>query len=233
MRTWRVLVVSETVPRGNDPRVLLLTELADDTRFGILELLERSPMTATALARQLDVSPTQLANHLRRLRDANLVSVEHHSRLAVYELAEPGLREIFSMLNGLRQRPSRPSDPAPASGRCYDHLAGPIGVALFDHLVLKGAIEPRRGEGTITLGPAAPDTFRSLGVDGPLTAARRISAFACLDSTLRKPHLGGHLGAQLADSLVHQGWIESSANTRQVSLTDAGQAALTRLGIEI
>ena len=30
------------------------------------------------------------------------MTVSHHGRLAIYQLAEPGLREIFSMLNGLR-----------------------------------------------------------------------------------------------------------------------------------
>ena len=217
----------------DDPRVRLLSDLADPTRFGILELLEQSPMTATALAQQLDVSPTQLANHLRRLRHANLVTVEHRSRLAVYELAEPGLREIFSMLNGLRERPDRPTDPAPDAGRCYDHLAGPLGVALFDHLVAEAALEPRPGEGEVTLGPGAVKTFQQLGVDEPLTAGRRTLAYACLDSTLRRPHLGGHLGARLADNLTTRGWIKATSRERQITLTDTGRAALAALGIQL
>ena len=88
--------------RGNDPRVQLLAELADETRYAVLERLEQGSASASELAERLDVSPTQLANHLRRLRDTELVAVSHQGRLALYELAEPGLREIFLILNGLR-----------------------------------------------------------------------------------------------------------------------------------
>jgi len=94
-----------------DPRVQLLAELADETRFAVLERLEAGPASATELTELLGVSPTLLANHLRRLRDAGLVTVSHHGRLAIYQLAEPGLREIFSMLNGLRGAPPAPSGP--------------------------------------------------------------------------------------------------------------------------
>ena len=96
---------------ANDPRVQLLGELADETRYAVLERLEQGPASASELAERLDVSPTRLANHLRRLRDAGLVTVSHQGRLALYELAEPGLREIFSMLNGLRGAPPRTSRP--------------------------------------------------------------------------------------------------------------------------
>lgn len=221
------------MPASDDPRVDLLRDLADPTRLGILELLEQAPMTATALARQLDVSATQLANHLRRLRDAHLVTVEHHSRLATYALAEPGLREIFSMLNGLRERPDRPSDPPPDSLRCYDHLAGRLGVALFDYLVSEGALKPRRGQGTVALGPAAIEIFQKVGVKEPLTAGRRLPAYACLDSTLRRPHLGGQLGAQLVSSFQSRGWIQPAPEGRGITLTDKGRDALIALGVRL
>src|ERR1700733_6965439 len=104
-----------------DARVALLAELADETRFAALERLERGPASASELAAAVDVGPTQLANHLRRLREAGLVRARRQGRLTIYDLAEPGLREIFSMLNGLRGGPPRaPSDP-PAASTCYDH----------------------------------------------------------------------------------------------------------------
>src|SRR5246127_3607113 len=97
---------------SDDPRVRLLADLADATRFAVLERLEQGPASASELAERLGVSPTQLANHLRRLRDAGLVTVNHQGRLALYEVDEPGLREVFSMLNGLRGAPSRTGRPA-------------------------------------------------------------------------------------------------------------------------
>ena len=188
-------------------------------------------MSATALAQSLDTSPTQLANHLRRLRDAGLVTVKHQSRLAIYRLAEPGLREIFSMLNGLRGGPLTPTLPAPDATRCYDHLAGQLGVTLFDYLIAQNALEPRDGEGQLTLGPRAAQVFETLGVEQPLAQSRRMPAYACLDSTLRRAHLGGRLGASMANSLTARGWVRGSDQTRQLTLTEKGHTGLADLGL--
>jgi DNA-binding transcriptional ArsR family regulator len=216
-----------------DPRVALLSELADETRYAVLERLERGPASASELAERLSVSPTQLANHLRRLREAELVSVSHHGRLAVYALAEPGLREIFSMLNGLRGTPPPAGRPVPEAATCYDHVAGQLGVALMDHLVEADALQTRGGEGELSLGPAAAATFARLGVQMPVRAPRRMLAYACMDSLAGRPHLGGELGAQLADALRGRGWLKASEQPRRPQLTPSGRRALRRLGITL
>lgn len=216
-----------------DPRVELLAELADATRYAVLERLERGPASASELGERLDVPPTRLANHLRRLRDAGLVTVSHQGRLAVYELAEPGLRELFALLNGLRGSPPRPGRPVPLAGTCYDHLAGRLGVALMDHLVDSNALAAREGEGALRLGPAAERAFSELGVELPARAPRRTLAFACMDSRAGRPHLGGQLGAQLADSLRREGWVRPGGEPRRLEVTAAGYTGLGRLGIRL
>jgi DNA-binding transcriptional ArsR family regulator len=220
------------MPQHGDPRLELLTELVDPTRFGILELLERGPMSATALAQQLGVSATVLANHLRRLREAELVAVEHEGRLSIYRLAEPGLREIFSMLNGLRGPPKPAGPTVPEAIACYDHVAGQVGVAVFDHLVVQGALAPREGEGELALGPGASAAFAALGVPPPPASLRRMPAYACLDSSLHRHHLGGWLGAELARSLKSRNWITAQQGSRRLTLTDEGRAGLAELGVE-
>ncbi len=146
---------------SNDPRVQLLAELADETRYAVLERLEQGPASASELAERLGVSPTQLANHLRRLRDAGLVTVSHQGRLALYELAEPGLREIFSMLNGLRGAPPRTGRPVRVAATCYDHLAGQIGVALMDHLIQSRALRPETAKGNSSSAQTPPAALQS------------------------------------------------------------------------
>jgi DNA-binding transcriptional ArsR family regulator len=190
-------------------------------------------MTATALAQALDVSATQLANHLRRLRDAELISVEHHGRLAVYQLYEAGLREIFSMLNGLRGTPSTPPSTTPDAVACYDHIAGRVGVALLDHLIAHGALLERTSEGQLTLGPHTSKVLRNLGIDHAPRASRRMPAYACMDSTLRRPHLGGYLGAEIAHHFKAEGWIHTNDTQRDLTLTPEGRHALKRLGVPI
>jgi DNA-binding transcriptional ArsR family regulator len=216
-----------------DPRVQLLAELADDTRYAVLERLEEGPASATELGELLGVAPTRLANHLRRLRDAGLVTVSHHGRLAIYQLAEPGLREIFSMLNGLRGTPPKSGRRVPAGATCYDHLAGRLGVALLDHLVQSAALQARDDEGELGLGPAAAGVLAGLGVELPSTRPRRMLAFSCMDSHAGRPHLGGQLGAQLAASLRQRGWVEPAGQPRRLRVTPAGSMALRRLGIHV
>jgi DNA-binding transcriptional ArsR family regulator len=215
----------------SDPRVQLLAELADETRYAVLERLEQGPASASELSELLGVAPTRLANHLRRLRDAGLVAVSHHGRLAIYRLAEPGLREIFSMLNGLRGAPPKMGGRVPVAATCYDHLAGWLGVALMDYLVQSGTLHARDGEGELELGPAAAGTLAGLGVALPGTRPRRMLAFSCMDSHAGRPHLGGQLGAQLASSLRHRGWVEPAGRPRRLRVTSTGSRALRRLGI--
>jgi DNA-binding transcriptional ArsR family regulator len=217
--------------RSADPRVRLLAELADETRFAALERLERGPASASELAAALGTGHTQLANHLRRLRDAGLVHARRQGRLTIYELAEPGLREIFSMLNGLRGRPGHADADPPAAATCYDHLAGMLGVELFDHLVTHGALVSRSGEGELRLGPDARAEFARLGVEIPSVPSRRMRAYACMDSLVGRPHLGGELGALVSASLSGRGWVRPTSEPRRLQLTAAGRRGMRRLSI--
>lgn len=220
-----------SVPSAPDPRVQLLAELADPTRFAVLERLERGPASASELASELAVGATRLANHLRRLRDAGLVSAHPEGRHTIYELAEPGLREIFSMLNGLRGRPARAPGGAPPAATCYDHLAGRLGVAVYENLLSGGGLTGRDGEGELALGPSAVEAFARFGVELPTAPSRRMLAFACMDSLVGRPHLGGQLGALLADSLLRRGWVAPGAQARRLEVTPAGRRALRRRGV--
>src|SRR5215207_4089678 len=208
-----------------DERVRLLEDLANPVRYGVLVRLERGPATASALAGALGVSPTVLANHLRRLRDSGLVSVRHRGRHAAYELAEPGLRDLFSVLNELRaERPERP--PSAPARTCYDHLAGRLGVALFDALDQAGAIVRR--DDAVELGDGAEEVLARFGAAVP-EPRRRLMAYACLDSSEGRPHLGGALGAELARALQARGWVERRPGSRDARITPAGRRALRRL----
>jgi hypothetical protein len=54
-------------------------------------------------------------------------------------------------------------------------------------------------------------------------------AYACLDSSEGRPHLGGALGAELARSLVERGWVEPRPGSRAACVTPAGKRALRPL----
>ena len=77
--------------------------------------------------------------------------------------------------------------------------------------------------------------FSRLGLDvlAPRQSRRRF-AYACLDWTERRPHLGGWLGAQLCDRAIEGKWVVKGPGSRAVSITPSGIRALRRhLGVAV
>jgi len=206
-----------------DPRVALLKELAHPLRLRVIDRLGHlGPASVSALAAELGATMPELSNHLRRLRAAGLVRAGREGRHAIYELAGPEIDVLLPLLDRL----TTPAAPVPArapSRTCYDHLAGPLGVRLYQDLSGRGALRAR-GDGTVDVTDSAP--LAALGVDvAAVEPGRRRLAFECLDATEQQPHLAGALGAALAGALLDRGWIERTGG-REVRLTEAGRAAL-------
>jgi DNA-binding transcriptional ArsR family regulator len=212
--------------------VALLKELADPLRLRVVDRLwHGGPATPSRIAAELDVPLPQLSNHLRRLRDAGLVTAERSGRQATYSLTDPGFEVLLPLLDRITGRVSEPT-PAPPevpSRTCYDHLGGRIGVGLYRALRDRDAVRDRP-DGTVELGPAAAETFGPLGVDvAALDPGRRRFAFECLDATERAPHLAGALADELAAALVARGWVEREPGGREIRLTAAGEKGLAGL----
>jgi DNA-binding transcriptional ArsR family regulator len=221
----------ESGTQRTDPRVVLLKELSDPLRLGVIDRLGHlGPATVSRLAGELGVPLPQLSNHLRRLREAGLVAVQRTGRQAVYELADPDVLALLPLLDRITGRDAEPvpdADRLP-SRTCYDHLAGRIGVGLYRALRDRDALRDR-ADGMVDLGPAAADTFAALGVDvDQVDPGRQRFAFECLDATERSPHLAGALGDALATALTTRGWIEREAGSRVIHLTRSGTNGLRR-----
>jgi DNA-binding transcriptional ArsR family regulator len=215
-----------------DPRVPLLKALSDRTRLRVVDRLGNvGPATVSELGAELGIPLPQLSNHLKRLRDERIVRVERSGRHAVYELTDPGLEALLPVLDRITGRITpRPDRRRPTQSRtCYDHLAGRLGVSIFESLVARGAIEDQP-DGTVALGPDAQEVFGALGVDPAAVApGRRRYAFECFDSTEHAPHLAGALGDALAEGLAAKGWIEIASDSRDVNVTPAGAKGLKKV----
>jgi DNA-binding transcriptional ArsR family regulator len=226
--------------------------IGDDARAAMLLALFRGrPVSGSELAAEARVGLPAASKHLAKLVGGGLVRVERHGRSRTYQLADERIAAAVEAL--ARIAPLRSTRTLSESSRfeslrtartCFDHLAGRLGVELFEALVAREAlIDPaphtrparkvRNGLGAVELGPSAQSTFADLGVSlGP--GPRPRSAAACLDWTEERPHLSGWLGADLCSALVEQGWVQQRPNARAVRLTPVGRDGLhTALGLEL
>ncbi|MBB5401237.1 hypothetical protein HDG41_003302 [Paraburkholderia sp. JPY162] len=65
--------------------------------------------------------------------------------------------------------------------------------------------------------------FADWGIDlAAQKTRRRRFACTCLDWSMRRPHLGGALGAALLDAWSAHGWVERTERPRVLRVTPAG-----------
>lgn len=210
----------------------------------LYSLMDGHARTGTELAIVAAVSPSTASVHLARLQAENLVKVFSQGRHRYYSLAGPDVAralERLSVLAGAPRRPFVPHTPERlrVARSCYDHMAGSIAVALHDHFLRSRWIAAQRGEGERTAAYALTDDGRRvlarLDLDlGKARDQRRRLAYACLDWSERRPHLGGSLGAALLSLALKRQWLAREYDSRALSLTRVGRREFrARFGIEV
>ncbi len=71
------------------------TALADPTRRTIIEMLAiHGQLCATEISDKFEVSPSAISQHLKILREANLVRMEKHAQQRLYRINPEPLREL-------------------------------------------------------------------------------------------------------------------------------------------
>ena len=79
--------------------------LADPTRRHIVELLAANgELAATAIYEQFSVSPQAISQHLKVLREANVVMMEKRAQKHLYRLNPSTLSEFETWVQRTRQR---------------------------------------------------------------------------------------------------------------------------------
>jgi DNA-binding transcriptional ArsR family regulator len=214
--------------------------LADPGRAAMLwALMDGSARPAGELAVIAGLSASSTSGHLARLSEGGLLAVETRGRNRYYRLAAPEIGVAIEALASasLASRPprlravpmSRTAPPALRQARtCYDHLAGELAVGLFERMTDRGWLVV--SQSSVDLSNDGTQAMAQLGID--IEAARRKRrqfACTCPDWSERKPHLGGALGAALLESLLHRGWVETTATSRALRVTPRGQREIVRI----
>jgi DNA-binding transcriptional ArsR family regulator len=195
--------------------------------------------TVSQLVSATGESPSNTSNHLAILRESGLVRATRSGRQMIYRLANPSVAQIVESLvsvsGAAARRPGR-YDPLAVARTCYGHLAGELGVKLFDALATRGDIVlPHPETGEVRLGSCSFARLARIGVSvRRLQSTGRKQAFACPDWTERRPHIGGALGVELCRAFLATRWIRRMPGSRALTVTTRGVRALKLyFGIEL
>jgi hypothetical protein len=188
-------------------------------------LMSGTALTATELAAEADVAPSTASAHLAKLTEARLLTIEKQGRHRYYRLSGTDVAEMLEDLAGMaartRHRP-RPADPALRLARiCYDHLAGELGVWMFERMKDRGLLA---GRDAPVITKTGASFFAAFGVDVErLATARRALCRTCLDWSERRHHLAGSLGAAILQRIFSAGWARRETGSRAIVFSRNGE----------
>lgn len=195
-------------------------------------LMSGAALTASELAAEAGVTVQTASTHLKKLETADLLVQRKQGRHRYFTLADDDVGALLETMMGLAARRglvrtrTGPKDPALRKARvCYNHLAGELGVALYDGMIGSGALEEQHGEPVLTA--SGRDQLADFGIDlAELESQRRPLCRSCLDWSARRSHLAGSVGQGLLTRFEALGWARREPGTRIISFSEAGEKAL-------
>lgn len=195
-------------------------------------LMGGQALTATELAGVAGVTKQTVSAHLAKLVEAGLLAVESQGRHRYFRLSGRDVAQLLESLMGVAYRVgavrlrSSPREPALRKARvCYDHLAGELGVMLYDSLLQRRFLRVNGAGPALTA--QGQRFFEVQGIDvGALSRLRRPLCRPCLDWSVRRHHLAGSLGAAVLEQCLARGWARRARGSRVVQFSAAGEQAL-------
>lgn len=200
--------------------------IGDPSRASMLSaLMGGQALTAGELAAEAGVAGSTASSHLTALLQADLVTVLRQGRHRYYRLAAPSVAEMLEQISSFTSRGSGywrrhgPAEPHLRFARtCYDHLAGELGVRIFDAMSRSEQLVV--ADADVALSLSGKDLLRELGASQPLGACR-----LCLDWSERRHHLGGAPAAALLTLFLKRRWLVRGTTKRALRLTESGRRA--------
>ncbi len=220
----------------NGPELSQIAALiGDPARANMLTaLLSGKALTASELAEEAGLTRQTASSHLGKLLDGGLLSVEKQGRHRYFRLSGEEVvsaLEALSVLSSTATQPrvrTGPKDVAMRKARiCYDHLAGELGVFMFDQMVERGWLV-LSGEG-VSLTQHGEQGLKERGVPLDLIKQkRRVLCRTCLDWSERRQHLAGSVGAALLDHILAANWARREPGSRVIAFSGQGEIAFRK-----
>jgi len=231
------------VERHDDAAAGIAAAIGEPARARMLYCLsDGRARTGTELAMVADVTPSTASVHLQRLKARRLVKVFAQGKHRYYSLEGANVAsalEALSVLAGGAREAFVPNTPnhLRAARTCYDHIAGTMGVSLHDRFKALGWLsgDSKRVVSGYDVTTVGTKGFAALGIDLEATQTlRRRFAYACVDWSERRPHLGGALGAAVLNIALKRKWVVQDLDSRALSVTSFGRREmLNRFGLKL
>lgn len=225
---------------SHEPRLARVAAIvADPARSRMLAyLLTGEFASAGELAKAASVTPATASGHLGKLMEAKFVVCEPRGRHRYYRLADSDVAHALEALALVAERNDHDAAWAhPQRARlriarcCYGHLAGQLGVAVFDTLQREGCLASTSSG--LNLTDVGRAWLQGLGLNPSAPGSGRRFAFRCLDWSERRDHLAGQLADEIYQHFTSKGWLRRSSS-RAVDITVSGhQELLPRLTLRI
>jgi len=205
-------------------------------------LMDGHARNSTELATVADIATSTASAHLNRLKAERLIKLVTQGKHRFYSLEGPKVAKVLEGLSVLVDAPRKPFAPnTPTRLRtarvCYDHMAGALGVKLHDRFQEIGWLtrDSNGRDDSYDLTENGRKGFAALNVDVEETRKlRRRFAYACLDWSERRPHIGGGLGAALLQVAIKRRWVAQDLDSRAMRVTSLGRREiLARFGVEV
>jgi len=211
----------------SEPNIAVVANLiGDNARAKMLTaLLGGKALTATELALEADITSQTASTHLAKLVDGQLLHVRKQGRHKYFQLMNASIAQLLESLLNIsanlapEQVSTGPSDIRLKQARiCYDHLAGELGVEIYDALKQHAFIIDNGCETLLT--DLGKKFFSSIGFDfSQVKKSKRPICKSCLDWSERRNHLAGILGQWMLDDMFKKGWAERALDSRIINIS--------------
>ncbi len=225
------------------PDIAMVASLVGDpARANMLTaLMSGRALTASELAQEAGITPQTASSHLGKLEAGGLIEPEKQGRHRYYRLTDPDVAGVLEGLAGLAARAGHmrvrtgPKDPALRRARiCYDHLAGDLGVQMFDSMKAQKLVRQKKQDMELT-PEGARFLEKNLQISEDMLAhPRRPVCKACLDWSERRHHLAGTLGAALMTRFTELKWAarDTAPGSRIVNFSRTGEKRFAALFVD-
>ena len=189
----------------------------------LIELSIGISLSAGELAKLACIKPQTASEHLLKLVEANLISVNTQGRHRYYKIdndkvvdAIQALSVISPPMSSKSLKETTKKEKLSYIRTCYGHIAGKIGVKFTESLIENNYIKEE--ENFYKLTQEGKTWLKKIGIETEKSMySKPIPKH--IDWTERKNHMAGPIALKITEKMIELSWIEKSEINRCLNLT--------------